>query len=113
MQLDQFFPYRLAVLSDAVSHATALVYSSRYDLTRDEWRVLAALANKKQMKTAELIAHTTLDKMQVSRALARMVRDGLVERTTDADDRRGHRLRLLAEGESLYRKIVSQGAATR
>ena len=106
MQLDQFFPYRLAVLSDAVSRATALVYSDRFDLTRDQWRVLAALANKKQMKTTGLIAHTTLDKMQVSRALARMVENGLVERRTDTEDRRGHRLRLLPAGETLFRKIV-------
>lgn len=106
MKLDQFFPYQIAVLAEAVSRATALVYSDRFDLSRDEWRVLAALADRNDMKTSEVIAHTTLDKMQVSRALARMVRDGLVERRIDPQDRRGHVLRLTASGASLYRKIV-------
>lgn len=106
MQLDQFFPYQLAVLSEAVSRATALVYADRFELTRDEWRVLAALADRSDMRTAEVIAHTTLDKMQVSRALARMVEGGLVTRTVDPQDRRGHRLRLTPAGSALYRKIV-------
>lgn len=106
LRLDQFFPYQLAVLAEAVSRATALVYTERFNLGRDEWRVLAALANRERMKTVEVIAHTTLDKMQVSRALARMVEAALVERTVDPNDRRSHELRLTPAGISLYRKIV-------
>lgn len=106
MNLDDFFPYRLALLSEAVSRATSLVYAERFGLGRDEWRILAALANRTSTKTSELISLTTMDKMQVSRALARLVSDGLVDRRVDPKDRRGHELRLRPSGRLLYARIV-------
>ena len=43
MQLQQFLPYRLALLADAVSRSMAAVYHQRFELSRDEWRLLATL----------------------------------------------------------------------
>lgn len=105
MDLQQFFPYRLAVLAEAVSRAIADVYGERFDLTRDEWRVLAALAGG-PMKTGDVIAHTTLDKMQVSRAVIRLEAHGLVEREQVAGDRRARVLRLTPAGRALFRRIA-------
>lgn len=106
MELAAFFPYRLAVLADTVSRAIATVYANRFDLSRDEWRVLAALGEAGSMKTQAALASTTLDKVQASRALVRMERKGLVEREADAADRRNRILRLTASGRALYRRIV-------
>lgn len=106
MDLKRFFPYRLAVLAEAVSQATAQVYGDRFRLTRDEWRVVAALAGLGEVRTALVIDSTTLDKMRVSRALARLERDGLVGRSPDPSDGRGYLLRLLPPGLALYRRIV-------
>ena len=106
MQLEKFFPYRLAVLAEQVSLATAQVYRERFALTRDEWRVLAALAHQGEVRAADVKDRTTLDKMQVSRALARLEAQGLVERAPDPDDGRASRVRLLPAGTALYRKIV-------
>jgi DNA-binding MarR family transcriptional regulator len=106
LELDDFFPYRLALLADAVSRSMAQIYAERFDLTRDEWRVLAALAGAAPVRTAMVIERTTLDKVSVSRALARMERKGLIARDTDPDDSRGHLIRLLPAGRALFRKIV-------
>jgi DNA-binding MarR family transcriptional regulator len=106
MDLQKFFPYRLAVLAETVSLATAQVYSERYKLTRDEWRVIAALADAGEVRTAQIIEHSTLDKMRVSRAIARLEQDRLVGRAPDPEDRRGHLVKLLPAGAALYRKIV-------
>ena len=106
MQLETFFPYRLAVLAEQVSLATAQVYRERFALTRDEWRVLAALAHQGEIRAADVKDRTTLDKMQVSRALARLEAQGLVARAPDPDDGRASRVRLLPAGAALYRKIV-------
>ena len=106
MQLEMFFPYRLAVLAEQVSLATAQVYRERFALTRDEWRVLAALAHQGEIRAADVKDRTTLDKMQVSRALARLEAQGLVARAPDPDDGRASRVRLLPAGAALYRKIV-------
>ena len=106
MKLQEFFPYRLAGLSEAVSQSIAQVYRERFGPTRDEWRVLAALADAGHIKTGEVIARTTLEKMQVSRAVARLERDGLIGRSTDPGDGRAYVLRLLPPGRALYLKIV-------
>jgi DNA-binding MarR family transcriptional regulator len=89
MDLQQFFPYRMAVLAERVSQCLAQVYRERFGLTRDEWRVLAALAESGTVKTAQVIASTTLEKMAVSRAVTRLESAGLVERLADPDDGRG------------------------
>lgn len=111
MNLQVFLPYRLAVVSEAVSRSLAAVYAQRFNLTRDEWRVLAALAGRDDIKGAELGNLTTLDKMQVSRALTRMERDGLLEREPDPADRRNLLVRLKPAGRALYRKIVPMAQA--
>lgn len=111
MKLEQFLPYRLAVVAEAVSRSLAAVYAERFDLTRDEWRVLAQLAEVEQIKTTQLAARTTLDKMQVSRAVTRLERDGLIERRTDEADRRNLVLRILPTGRALHRKIVPMAQA--
>jgi DNA-binding MarR family transcriptional regulator len=111
MNLHDFLPYRLAVAAETVSRALAAVYNARFDLTRDEWRVLAWLAEGREVTATELGARSTLDKMQVSRALARMERDGLVERTPDPEDRRNLLVRLKAPGRALYKKVVPMAQA--
>ena len=111
MDLEQFFPYRLARAAEAVSQALALIYNERFELTRDEWRVLAALAELREAKTTRVLENTSLDKMRVSRAVARLERDGLITRAADPDDGRGHLLRLKPSGRALYAKIVPMAQA--
>lgn len=111
MNLQEFLPYQLAVAAESVSRSLAAVYGDRFNLTRDEWRLLAWLAEDREATATELGARSTLDKMQVSRALARMERDGLVERTPDAADRRHLLVRLRAPGRALYKKVVPMAQA--
>lgn len=106
MELRKFFPYRLARVAEVVSQATAQVYAERFGLTRDEWRIVAALAGQEAMKTSWIMENSTLDKMRVSRALARLERDGLIIRTPDPEDGRAWLVTLQPSGNALYRKIV-------
>ncbi len=106
MELRRFFPYRMAVLAEVVSQSLAQVYSERFGLTRDEWRVLAALAEYGTAKTTDVIDSATLDKMRVSRAVARMESAGLLERLANPDDGRSWLLKLKPAGRSLFQKIV-------
>lgn len=111
MNLQAFFPYRIAALAEAVSRSVAQVYQERFGLSRDEWRVVAALADSGTAKTGRVIEHTSLDKMQVSRAVQRLEAAGLLAREPDAADARGWVLHLTAAGRALYRKIVPLVAA--
>ncbi|MBK9134267.1 MAG: winged helix-turn-helix transcriptional regulator [Betaproteobacteria bacterium] len=106
MDLQVFFPYRITALAEAVSRSLAEVYQQRFGLTRDEWRVVAALADCGTVKTARVIEHTSLDKMPVSRAVQRLVAAGLLAREDDPADARGWLLHLTPAGRALYKKIV-------
>ncbi len=106
MKLQEFFPYQLAQLAEAVSRSVASVYADRFGLSRDEWRILAALAEEGQMKATDLVPHTSLDKMQVSRALAKLEEAGLILREPSADDARARIVKPTAQLRRLYKKIV-------
>ena len=106
MKLQEFFPYQLAQLAEAVSRSVASVYADRFGLSRDEWRILAALAEEGPMKATDLVPHTSLDKMQVSRALAKLEDAGLILREPSAEDARARIIKPTAQLRRLYKKIV-------
>ena len=43
LDLDQFLPYRLSVLTNRISRGLAALYSERFDISVTEWRVIAVL----------------------------------------------------------------------
>ena len=106
LDLQRFFPYRLAVLAEDVSRTVAQLYADRFDLSRQEWRVLAAVAANRQMAAKDIAEYSTLDKMSVSRAIAALEAKALVRREEDPADRRNKLLALTPSGRALYQKIV-------
>ena len=106
LDLQQYFPYRLARLAEQVSLAVAEVYASRFSLSRQEWRILAALGAQPRLATKEVGRLTTLDKMHFSRAMQTLEARGIVTRTRDPGDGRERIVTLTAAGRALYRRIV-------
>jgi DNA-binding MarR family transcriptional regulator len=108
MRLDQFFPYQLAVAADAVSRALSKVYGAAHGLTREEWRILAALDGAGEVSSVEIAQRTTLDKVQVCRAAQRLEDKGLISRDVHGIDRRLRVFRLTPDGETLFRRALPQ-----
>jgi len=110
LHLDLFVPYRLSVLANIVSNSLARIYAERFDLTIMEWRVMAVLGleetKNQPMSANSVAARTEMDKVQVSRAVSRMLKSGLISRSTDDEDRRRSRLELTERGRAVYREIV-------
>ena len=104
--LERFLPYRLSVLSNLVSGRLAAHYSRRFGLGIPEWRVLAVLAQAPGLSAAEVAERTAMDKVAVSRAVAALRRDGRIERSADARDRRRSSLRLSPAGAEVYGEVV-------
>lgn len=104
--LSNFFPYRLAVFSDDVSKAIAQLYGGRFSLSRPEWRVLASLGDRDKLTAKEIAEYSTLDKTQVSRATARLLKSGLITRSESRQDRRNLHHSLTRKGRQVYREIV-------
>jgi DNA-binding MarR family transcriptional regulator len=106
MNLSRYYPYRLAVLSHEISRAFTPLYQERFGLSRQEWRVLAALGENPDMSAREIADYSTLEKMQVSRAVAGLAEAGLVAPAAGAIDRREKRVRLSGKGRRVYRQII-------
>ena len=106
LELDRFLPYRLSVLSNAVSAAIAREYVARFDLGVTEWRVMAVLGLSPGLSASEVAERTAMDKVAVSRAVARLVAAGRVERALHGLDRRRSVLRLSPAGFAIYDQVV-------
>ena len=105
IDLNAFLPYQFSQLADVVSHSVATVYESRLGISRDDWRVLVAVNQARHMRATDIAQHTTLDKMQVSRAIARLEKKGFVSRMADADDKRQQILVATSAGQAAYEKV--------
>lgn len=104
IELEKFVPYQLSIVSNTVSEEIAREYRERFDLGTTEWRVMAVLARYDgEGLSARAVARlTAMDKVAISRALARLVADGRVLRRTHAGDKRRSVLRLSAEGWRIH-----------
>src|SRR5580698_8430065 len=88
LDLDHFLPYRLSILSNRASDAIAQHYSYRFGLSVPEWRVMAVLGQRPGLSARDVATRTAMDKVQVSRAVASLMRTRRVARTEDAKDGR-------------------------
>lgn len=106
LALNAFLPYRLVRLADQVSRTISSLYTKQFDLTRPEWRILASLEELGAACATEICAHSTQDKMTVSRAVNGLEAKGLLRRDHHPQDRRNKRLELTPAGHALYQQIV-------
>ena len=106
LELENFLPYRLNRLADAVSRRFAKTYHDLNGLTRPEWRTFATLGQYGSMTASGIGAHSTMHKTKVSRAVAALERRKWLTRTPDPVDRRIEHLRLTKAGVAAYREMV-------
>lgn len=108
LELECFLPYRLSILSNRVSQAIAREYQDRFALSMTEWRVIAVLArfDGDGLSAREVAERTEMDKVAVSRALARLVSARRVARRTHVGDKRRSVLRLGAAGWKIHDAVA-------
>ena len=106
LELEKFLPYRLSVLAQLVSESLHDLYAGPFELSVTQWRVMAALGRFAPLTASDVGQRIVMDKVAVSRAVASLMKRGLVERTTDLDDRRRASLRLTEKGRTVHAQIV-------
>ena len=111
LELERFLPYRLSILSNTISQGIADDYQKRYDLSVTEWRVMAVLARFDGLSAREVAERTAMDKVAVSRALARLVEAGRVNRDTHDGDKRRSVLGLSEAGWKLHDEVAPMARA--
>ncbi|GHF79182.1 MarR family winged helix-turn-helix transcriptional regulator [Thalassotalea marina] len=106
IDLSLFFPYQLSQLQATVSNCIAQVYGGKYQLSRQEWRVLATLNNQEALNASQIGEQCDLDKMPTSRAIKSLVERGLILRREDTQDKRASLLSLSDTGQNLMQDIA-------
>lgn len=104
--LEDFLPYRLAILSHTVSTTIAQVYEKRFGLSIPEWRVIAILGRFPGLSAVEVAERTLLDKVAVSRAVTKLIKNGRIDREFADADRRRSILNLSEEGRRVHDEVA-------
>ena len=111
LELEHFLPYQLSIVSNTVSQAIADDYQRRFDLGVTEWRVMAVLARFDGLSAREVAERTAMDKVAVSRALARLVEAGRVDSAIHDGDKRRSVLNLSEAGWVIHDQVAPMARA--
>ena len=106
LNLRQFLPYQLSIVTNRISASFARLYSEKFNLTIPEWRVMAVLGQRPGLSADEVCGETEMDKVPVSRAVSKLLGKGLLKRDFSGDDRRRSILHLSEAGYGMYAQIV-------
>jgi DNA-binding MarR family transcriptional regulator len=104
--LEDFLPYRLAILSHTISTSIARAYDQRFGLTIPEWRVIAILGRFPGLSAVEVADRTMMDKVAVSRAVTKLIKSGRIDREFADADRRRSILNLSDLGRKVHDEIA-------
>lgn len=85
---------------------------TQHNVTEQQWRVIRALAANGEMEPGEITRRCVILKPSLTGILRRMEELGWIKRQGHADDLRRSVVRLIANGNSLHRKIGREVEAT-
>lgn len=106
LELQNFVPYRLSVLTNRISALIATAYGDSFGIRIPEWRTIAVLGETSGLTNSQIAERTAMDKVTVSRAVRDLVQKRLVARRTSRKDRRVVHLKLTLQGKNVYLQIV-------
>lgn len=104
--LEEFLPYRLNRLAAEFSSRLHRIYGDRYGIDIPEWRVIATVGEQEPVTAQEIVRSTRTHKSTISRAVARLLAMGWIERVPASSDRRNLQIRFTPEGRRAYDEIV-------
>lgn len=76
-----------------------------YDLTTQQFGILAFLWQEDGISQAELSSRSQIDRATMGGLIDRLEKEGLVKRQPHPDDRRAYRIRLTSKGKGLEKEL--------
>lgn len=110
LNLQEFLPYRLSILSETVSQSLSQLYNERYGIAIPEWRVIAIVGQYDTLTAKQIGTCSRMHKTKVSRAVSTLKKRGLVERTPNDEDMREAFVSLSEAGRAIYAEITPAAA---
>jgi DNA-binding MarR family transcriptional regulator len=77
-----------------------------HHLSLNEWRCLMVIAAHEDISASEVVEHTGLDKMSVSRAVSSLTNAARITKSPDPSDLRKTHLTLSQSGRKLFNQIA-------
>jgi len=104
--LNTFFPYLVRIYYRAVSSSVSNIYGSTFGLSVSEWRAMVVLGPYGVLSASEIVEKSSMDKVNVSRAIKGLQKAGFLKRDIDGDDKRRAVLRLTEEGRKTFFTLI-------
>jgi DNA-binding MarR family transcriptional regulator len=106
LDLNNYLPYRLLVVTAKVTQAYEKRYKRDFGISIPESRVLNVLGQYHTLSSTEMGELTTMTKSRVSAAVNRLLTIGMLVRIEDREDQRVFRLEFSPSGRELYERMV-------
>lgn len=106
MELNDFLPYRLSILSLKVSKGIAKHYEDRFGINISEWRILVILYKNPKINATEIAALSQMDKVRISRTVKSLLKQGYISQIKDPNDARARIYELESVGQKLMRAVI-------
>ena len=105
-KLSGYFPYKARLFYTHVVGQISQVYETAYGMRAFEWRTMAILAENQPLTAAEVVEKSSMVKVTVSRAIARLRKRGWMIERTNRNDGRSKILRLSSAGWRVYEDLT-------
>jgi DNA-binding MarR family transcriptional regulator len=109
-KLEDFIPFKLAVVANRVSQSIGRLFETQFNIQVPEWRIMMTLYAYDDLVFNEVVERTSMDKARVSRAQRRLVDLGLIDSVNDPTDGRKVILSLTRKGEKMCGEILPHAA---
>jgi DNA-binding MarR family transcriptional regulator len=103
--LAAFFPYQVRLYYKAVNDVLRASYS-QYNLSSSEWRVITILNEVEPTTANQIIEHSSMNKVRVSRAIASLEKAKIINRVQDKQDKRRVLISLNTKGKRLLNELM-------
>ena len=106
LDLNKFLPYRFNRMAHNISNDIATIYTKRFGITKEQWRIVALLGQYGPMTAKQIADLTYMDKVKISRSVSGLSELEYLSRETVAEDKRAVLLYLSTTGQELYDSIT-------
>lgn len=106
MDLEEFLPYQLSILSLKISKGIAEHYQDQFGINISEWRVLVILYQNPDITAKKVAKLSQMDKVRISRTLKSLLQKDYLTQTQHPLDARAKNYVLNKRGKYLMRAVI-------
>ena len=106
MDLNQFLPYQLSIISLKISNGIAEHYQDQFGINISEWRVLVILYKNPDITAKKIAQLSQMDKVRISRTLKSLVQKNYLSQRPHPLDARAKNYELNERGRYLMRAVI-------